>query len=110
MDLDQYAKIMADYGKGTQRQQMILTILHVKSRNTRRHSRWIDALLSAMVLGTRLLPDNQKNWCLCRTLVENETRGFGRAEGTAGEEVDAHVKKEQQTFRAALVVCVRHNN
>ena len=49
------------------------------------------------------------HWCLCRTLVEDETRGFGRAEGTAGEEVDAHVEKEQQTSRAALVVCVRHN-
>ena len=105
MDLDQNGKIMADCGKGMQRQGVILKVLRVKFRNTWRHSRRIDALLGAMVLGTRLLPHNQKkNRCLCRTLVEDETPGFGRAEGTAGEEVHAHVGKEQQTFGAAFVV------
>ena len=81
----------------------------MKSRNTRPDRRQMGALLGAMVQVTCLLPNNNKNGCLYRTLVEDEVVGFGCVEGTAGEVVDALVWKEMQTFGAALVGCVRQN-
>ena len=59
---------------------MTLVSLRVKPRNTKRNRRHMGALLGAMVQVTYLFPNNNKNWCLCRTLVEDEVVGFGSVE------------------------------